>query len=113
LLPWKGSRVVRTLSLRLAERESTRASDEGFYLALAGTAAGPEATLAALREIADTRWNATDIAERVAPAFLKQKKYDEFLPMRLLQRAFATSSIDVSGAHDSMLAMLAHVRLTA
>jgi ATP-dependent Lhr-like helicase len=107
LLPWTGSRIVRTLSLRFAQTESTRASEEGFYLVISGTTAGPETTLAALREIAGTRWNATDIAERLSPAFLKQKKYDEFLPTRLLQRAFATSSVDALGAHDALAAMLA------
>ena len=106
LLPWAGTRIIHTLALRLGKSQITRAAEEGFYLTLAGTAAGPEATHRALQQAAAEPWNAAAIVAPLQRAFLLQNKYDEFLPEPLLKRAFAAAHLDVDGARAALRQML-------
>lgn len=106
LLPWTGTRVNRTLALRLSQSQMTRANDEGFYLTLAGTAAGPETTRLELQQVAGEPWNVAAIVEPLQRAFLLMNKYDEFLPESLLRRAFGAAQLDIDGARASLRRML-------
>lgn len=106
LAPWVGTRAIRSLAMRLSQSPITKANDEGFYLELPGTAQRPDATVAALREIAEQEWSAEDIAASLPPVLLQTKKYDEFLPESVLRKSYAAEHIDVEGARACLRRML-------
>ena len=106
LVPWAGTRIIHTLALHLGQSPTTRAAEEGFFLTLAGTAAGSEETHRSLQQTAEEPWNSAAIVEPLQRALLLHNKYDEFLPDPLLKRAFAAAHLDVDGARLSLRRML-------
>ena len=98
LLPWCGTRKLRTMGLRLKYAEGLASvSEQQFYIEVVSSLK-PDELLGRLREMARESWSAADIVRPLPRYVCERGKYDPFLPDDLLKRSFAEDYLDVSGA---------------
>lgn len=105
LVPWAGSRVLRTFGLLLTHAGVRNVSRDGFYLTV-DTDSGLGASADHLTAAADAMVTAEDLANPLDRAFCIQAKYDEFLPDDLLKKSFAADCLDAEAAAAALRAML-------
>lgn len=107
LLPWAGSRVLRTLGLRLAQIKKIRSVQvENFYLTFASPAGEPALAVEILRQAHRQPIEPLQLIAALPRAFCQRAKYDEFLPETLLRKAFVARYIDSAGATAALRASL-------
>jgi ATP-dependent Lhr-like helicase len=106
ILPWRGDRVLNTVAVALTSM-GLSVSRDGVGLTAVG--AKPPAVIAAARELLALGPPARDaLAEEVR--IKVRDKYDEYLSEQLLSLAYASHSLDITGAWE-VLADLAVERL--
>lgn len=99
ILPWFGSRVLRTLGIWLSRIEglSSIAREDFYFTAVVGNGGVDEAARL-LRVAIASGLDAADLVKSLPRANCEKGKYDEFLPEDLLRKSFATEYIDATGA---------------
>lgn len=104
VLPWCGSRSLRTMALRLGGAPGLRiVADQGFYIELTATAgreAGVDDLAGALAAVAAEPWSEDAMVATLDRAFCERAKYDVHLPDDLLKRSFVADHLDVPGAAE-------------
>ena len=99
LVPWTGTRQVRTMALRLAALSEARAvRDEGFYIEFLAEPGRVTDLLTELSQVSTSKWDGTQIMAGLERALYERGKYDPFLPESLLKQAFVTDYLDLAGA---------------
>jgi len=102
LLPWGGTKIVRTLAFRIMQTGDLTVARNNFYLTLTAAPGTSATAVNTLIGSAAEPWNATQIAERVERTFCMVAKYDEFLPDELLRKSFGAEQLDVVGARTRL-----------
>jgi ATP-dependent Lhr-like helicase len=107
ILPWLGSRVLRTLDVWFSGIEGlSRPSREDFYFTVVAEDGGAE-EVSRLLMGAIASLEAADLVRNLPRAHCERAKYDEFLPEDLLKKVFAMESLDAAGALNSAKQLLA------
>jgi ATP-dependent helicase Lhr and Lhr-like helicase len=108
ILPWAGTRVLRTLALWLEQSNAFTMStvSPGFYLVLTARSEGIDAAVAELRRVASAPCDAAQLVAPLNRLACSTAKYDEFLPEPLLKKSFAADHLDVPGASARLRALV-------
>lgn len=106
IVPWAGSRALRTLALRITQADFATVARDGFYLTLTAVSGGVEAIANGLVALAQEQWDAEAMAGGLDRPFCLQAKYDEFLPDELLRKSFAAAYLDAEEAAERLRATL-------
>jgi len=107
LVPWAGTRVLRTLELKLGHLEGLKSvRSDRFYLTCTAVAGGADAVRHILAATVAEPWEAAAIVAPLDPVMCERAKYDEFLPEALLRKAFSADHLDAEGAHKRLEAAL-------
>ncbi|MHB0876624.1 MAG: DEAD/DEAH box helicase [Anaerolineae bacterium] len=106
IFPWTGAITYRTLDRVLRRRcgdfidTSSMGGEPPYYLVVRACDPDPAVLLRALKAIGEERITGFDlVSEGEGP---EQEKYDEFVPLELLRKAFATDWLDVAGLQGEM-----------
>lgn len=102
LLPWSGTKIIRTLAFRIMQTGDLTVARNNFYLTLTAAPGTSATAVNSLMGSAAEPWNATQIAERMERTFCTVAKYDEFLPDELLRKSFGAEQLDVVGARTRL-----------
>jgi ATP-dependent Lhr-like helicase len=98
IFTWRGDKVNEALSMMLRER-GFAVTSIGPAIEIVGQSATAEAITACLNEAGALPPPAPNVL--LANAFnLRREKWDWTLPDRLLQNSFASSNLDIAGAHE-------------
>jgi ATP-dependent helicase Lhr and Lhr-like helicase len=103
VVPWCGSKRLRTMTLRLGQALGiSQVKEEGFFIVLTQ---GPEESGARLESmlaaVGGGPWSGPEMAAGVArPVMDDLAKYNVFLPDDLLKRTFVADHLDVTGARE-------------
>lgn len=111
VVPWAGSRALRTLALRITQAGFATVARDGFYLTLTAVSGGVEAIANGLAALVQEQWDAEAMASNLDRAFCLQAKYDEFLPDELLRKSFAAAYLDAEEAAERLRSTLARERI--
>lgn len=107
LLPWCGSRRLRTMHLRLTGHPEVRtAAVPGLFLEVAAHPGQAETMVSSLAALAVEPWDADALVAELDRAFCERAKYDAFLPEPLLKKGFAADHLDVAGAQERFAALM-------
>lgn len=99
LLPWAGTRQLRTMRLRLATAPGIHSvGDERFYLPLLSQADDGPSLRAGLLGLAREAWDGAAMVAPMDRAFCERAKFDEYLPDDLLRASFVADHLDVTAA---------------
>jgi ATP-dependent Lhr-like helicase len=104
IVPWAGSRALRTLALRVTQAGFATMTRDGFYLTLTAVQGGVEEIANGLAALAQEEWDAEAMASDLDRAFCIQAKFDEFLPDELLRKSFAAAYLDAEEAAERLRA---------
>lgn len=108
MLPWCGTRALQTLLLRLSGDHAVKtAAARSFYIELTAHSGMMPQLSASIISMATGAWNSSDIAGKVPRIMCERGKYDAFLPEPLLRATFAADVLDVAGAREHLLAIVA------
>jgi ATP-dependent Lhr-like helicase len=106
IIPWAGSRGLRTLALRITQGGFATVARDGFYLTLRAVSGGMEEIANGLAALAQEQWDAEAMAGDLDLAFCIQAKFDEFLPDVLLRKSFAATYLDAEEAAERLRSAL-------
>jgi ATP-dependent Lhr-like helicase len=108
ILPWVGSRVLRTLNFWLSGIEGLEGiTPENFYSTTAVGVGDSEEAARLLLAAIEPGVNATEMVRSLPRASCERAKYDEFLPEDLLKKGFAVEHLDAQGALTAVNQLLA------
>lgn len=98
IVPWRGTRIVRTMVMILQHVEVKVANDSTpFYFEISKPHSTPDDIRHDLNALALAAPTAQEIVQSLAKEALIQNKYDPFVPDHLLRDAVAVDVLDVDG----------------
>jgi len=100
LMPWSGTRALKTMALLLQHQKILVLPPEDFYLDVKSE--DEKALRASLSALVDNPPTVDELAASLSEMVLQRNKYDHFVPEELLRAAFALDALVLDEALDCL-----------